>query len=82
MSPALFLTCFGIYVVAITIFGAWIARKNPSGDEFLLGGRNLPLFLTLGTTIATMIGTGSSMGSVGKAYAGGWAGSLFGSRSE
>lgn len=78
MSPTLFLTCFGIYVVAITIFGSWIARRNQSGDEFLLGGRSLPLFLTLGTTIATMIGTGSSMGSVGKAYAAGWAGSLFG----
>jgi len=78
MSPALFLTCFGVYVVAITLFGTWIARRHQSGDEFLLGGRRLPLFLTLGTTIATIIGTGSSMGSVGKAYAAGWAGSLFG----
>ena len=78
MSPTLFLTCFGIYVVAITVFGSWIARKNQSGDEFLLGGRSLPLFLTLGTTIATLIGTGSSMGSVGKAYSSGWMGSFFG----
>ena len=78
MSPTLFLTCFGIYVVAITVFGSWIARNNQSGDEFLLGGRSLPLFLTLGTTIATIIGTGSSMGSVGKAYSSGWMGSFFG----
>lgn len=78
MSPSLFLACFGLYVVAITLFGAWIARRKQSGDDFLLGGRSVPLFLTLGTTIATLIGTGSSMGSVGKAYASGWAGSLFG----
>lgn len=78
MSPTLFLTCFAIYVVAITVFGAWISRKKQTGDEFLLGGRRLPLFLTLGTTIATIIGTGSSMGSVGKAYSSGWMGSFFG----
>ena len=78
MSPVLFLTCFGIYVIAITSFGTWIARKKQTGDEFLLGGRQLPMFLTLGTTIATIIGTGSSMGSVGKAYSEGWMGSLFG----
>ena len=78
MSPTLFLTCFGIYVIAITVFGSWIARKQQSGDEFLLGGRSLPLYLTLGTTIATIIGTGSSMGSVGRAYSAGWMGSFFG----
>lgn len=78
MSPTLFLTSFGIYIVAVTVFGAWIARKKQTGDEFLLGGRSLPLFLTLGTTIATIIGTGSSMGSVGKGYSAGWMGSFFG----
>ena len=78
MSPTLFLTCFGIYVVVLTMFGSWIASRNQTGDDFLLGGRSLPLFLTLGTTIATIIGTGSSMGSVGKAYAAGWMGSFFG----
>ena len=78
MSPTLFLTCFGIYVVGITIFGAWVSKRKQSGDEFLLGGRSLPFYLTLGTTIATVVGTGSSMGSVGKAYSGGWMGSFFG----
>lgn len=78
MSPTLFLTCFGIYIIAITLFGSWMARRNRSGDEFLLGGRSLPAFLTAGTVIATIVGTGSSMGSVGKAYSAGWMGSLFG----
>ena len=55
-----------------------MAGRKQSGDDFLLGGRALPLFLTLGTTVATMVGTGSSMGAAGKAYTGGWTGCLFG----
>ena len=55
-----------------------MTRRKQSGEDFLLGGRSLPLFLTLGTTVATMVGTGSSIGAVGKGYANGWAGSLFG----
>ncbi len=78
MPPVLFLSCFGAYLIALAIFGSWFARRQQSGDEFLLGGRSLPLFLTLGTTVATMVGTGSTMGSVGKAYSAGWTASLFG----
>lgn len=78
MTPTLFLTCFGIYIVGVTIFGAWVSRRKQSGEDFLLGGRSLPLYLTLGTTIATIIGTGSSMGSVGKGYSSAWMGSFFG----
>ena len=78
MSPTLFLTCFLLYVLGTIVFGWWMTRRKQSGDDFLLGGRSLPFFLTLGTTIATMVGTGSSMGAVGKGYAGGWAGSLYG----
>lgn len=44
----------------------------------MLGGRNLPVLLIFGTTIATMVGTGSSMGAVGYAYQNGWAGTLYG----
>lgn len=59
-------------------FGWWISRSAKGGDDFLLGGRNLPFFLTLGTTVATMVGTGSSMGAVGFAYLNGWAGMIYG----
>ncbi len=78
MTPTLFLIWFGIYIVGVTIFGAWVSRRKQSGEDFLLGGRSLPLYLTLGTTIATIIGTGSSMGSVGKGYSSAWVGSFFG----
>ena len=78
MNPALFLTCFFVYIVGMIAFGWWITRRKQTGSDFLLGGRSLPFLLTLGTTIATMVGTGSSMGAVGKAYENGWSGSLYG----
>ncbi len=73
----LFFICFGIYMVAMIVLGWWVSRGQKSGDDFLLGGRRVPFLLVLGTTIATMVGTGSSMGAVGKAYSQGWAGALF-----
>jgi len=78
VSTGLFLTCFFVYIAGMIGFGCWVSRRKQSGDDFLLGGRALPLFLTLGTTVATMVGTGSSMGAVGKAYQNGWMGALYG----
>jgi len=78
MSPTLFLSVFAIYIVGMIVLSVWISRRQTSGEDFLLGNRSVPLFLILGTTVATMVGTGSSMGAVGKGYADGWAGSLYG----
>lgn len=79
MNSQIFLGTFLVYVIAMIGFGWWISRhKRGSGDDFLLGGRSIPLFLTIGTTVATMVGTGSSMGAVGFGYANGWAGALYG----
>ena len=78
MTPTLFLTVFAVYVIGMIVLSLWISRKQSSGEDFLLGNRSVPLFLILGTTVATMVGTGSSMGAVGKGYADGWAGSLYG----
>ena len=73
----LFFIIFGFYMVGMVVLGWWVSRGQKSGDDFLLGGRKVPFLLVLGTTIATMVGTGSSMGAVGKAYSLGWAGALF-----
>ena len=56
MNSQLFLITFVLYIVAMIVFGWWISRhKRGSGDDFLLGGRSVPLFLTVGTTVATMV---------------------------
>ncbi|WP_394424970.1 sodium:solute symporter family protein [Vreelandella stevensii] len=79
MNSQIFLVTFVLYIIAMIAFGWWVSRhKRGSGDDFLLGGRSVPLFLTVGTTVATMVGTGSSMGAVGFGYANGWAGALYG----
>lgn len=73
-----FLIGFLVYSTAMIWLGWYVSRNQKSSDDFLLGGRSLPMFLTLGTTVATMVGTGSSMGAVGFGYSNGWAGMLYG----
>lgn len=73
-----FIAAFIAYMLAMIAIGYLVSRNNKNGEDFLLGGRSLPLLLTLGTTVATMVGTGSSMGAVGFAYQNGWAGTLYG----
>ncbi|MCB8889589.1 sodium:solute symporter family protein [Vreelandella malpeensis] len=79
MNGPIFLAAFVGYIAVMIVFGWYVSRhKRGNGDDFLLGGRSVPLFLTVGTTVATMVGTGSSMGAVGFGYANGWAGALYG----
>ncbi len=78
MATTLFLVAFIGYVISMIALGWVVSRRQKTGEDFLLGGRDLPVFLTLGTTVATMVGTGSSMGAVGFAYENGWAGTLYG----
>ncbi|MEV2278890.1 sodium:solute symporter family protein [Nocardiopsis sp. NPDC049922] len=56
----------------------WVARRTSSGEDFLLAGRRLSTPLVMGSTLATLVGTGSSLGAVGFAYQNGWAGALYG----
>lgn len=78
MEEHIFLIAFIAYMLAMIGIGWYVSRRNSSGEDFLLGGRQLPLLLTLGTTVATMVGTGSSMGAVSFGYLNGWAGALYG----
>ena len=61
------------------IFIGWfVSRKQHGGESFLMGGRQLGFGLLLGTVVATLVGTGSSMGAVANGYINGWGGALFG----
>lgn len=51
MNSTLFLTGFGIYVLFLIWLGWFVSRNQKSGEDFLLGGRGLPLFLVLGTAL-------------------------------
>lgn len=74
----MYISVFVLYIIAMIALGWFVSRKQKTGDDFLLAGRNVPFILSLGTTVATMVGTGSSMGAVGFAYENGWAGALYG----
>ncbi|MFV8781382.1 sodium:solute symporter family protein [Microbulbifer sp. SA54] len=78
MNATFFLSIFALYIAFLIAVGWFVSRRQSSGDDFLLAGRSLPLLLTVGTTVATMVGTGSSMGAVGFGYENGWAGALYG----
>ncbi|MCQ1058885.1 sodium:solute symporter family protein [Photobacterium sp. ZSDE20] len=78
MDNVTFIIVFGLYLIGITGFGIWVSRKHKSGEDFLLAGRSLGAFLLMGTTIATCIGTGSTMGAVGTGYNNGWLGAVYG----
>ena len=78
INPVLFLTIFGVFILVMIIISVVISKKQNTGEDFLLGGRKVPAFLILGTTIATLVGTGSSMGAVGKGYSTGWIGAFYG----
>ncbi|MEN3158557.1 sodium:solute symporter family protein [Alkalimonas sp. NCh-2] len=78
MNITTFYLLFGLYMAALIGLSCLLARRQKTGDDFLLAGRNVSTRLSLGTTVATMIGTGTSMGAVGFAYTNSWAGMLYG----
>lgn len=78
MNNISFLLWFALYALAMITLGWYVSRNQKNGDDFLLGGRSMPMILTLGSTVGTMVGTGSSVGAVGFGYLNGWAGMLYG----
>lgn len=65
-------------ILFLILVGVIVSKKVKTGEDFLMGGRGLPLFLLVGTTTATYIGTGSTMGAVQFSYENGWSGMLYG----
>jgi len=78
MDSAVFLSIFIGYIAFTLLLGWYVTKNRRTGDDFLIGSRQLPFMLTLGTTVATLVGTGSSMGAVGFGYENGWAAALYG----
>ncbi|MCA9181059.1 MAG: hypothetical protein KDA51_06380, partial [Planctomycetales bacterium] len=51
------------YLCCLTLLGVWHAKRVKSGDDFALAGRKLGTTVTVGSLVATWIGTGSLFGS-------------------
>lgn len=78
MDSRYFLAGFAFYLLIMIGVSYLVSRRQRSSEDFLLAGRKVPGGLTFGSTVATMIGTGTSMGAVGFAYTHGWSGMLYG----
>lgn len=77
-GSVVYLGIFAAFLLAMLGLGIWVARRVSTGEDFIMGGRSLGVPLLLGTTLATLVGTGSSLGAVGFAFTNGWAGMLYG----
>lgn len=74
----LILSLLSVYIIGITVFGIYIGRRIENTSEFLLGDRSLHVFSLAGSTLATVLGTGATIGATGYAYQNGFAGALYG----
>lgn len=64
----LFLTVFILYISLMIVIGYFASRKSAAGTGFLTGGGHLPIFLTVCTAAATLIGSGAAMGRAGQGF--------------
>ena len=61
-----------VYLIGMVVIGIILAKRVKSSDEYLAGGRNLPLWLVTATLFATWWGGGTVLGGAGAAYNGGF----------
>lgn len=59
-----------VYLGATTAWGAWLGRGSQSGDEYFLGGRDLPWGAVLLSIVATETSTLTFLSIPGVAYSG------------
>lgn len=65
-----------IYMIAMLVIGYIAKGKIHTMDDFILGGKRFNKFALVGTIMATMVGSGMTMGAVGNVYANGIAGTM------
>lgn len=58
----------GLYLIGMLALGFFAKGQVNDMDDFILGGKRFGVFALTGTIMATMIGSGMTMGAVGNAY--------------
>ncbi len=59
-----------LYLVGVTVWGAWLGRGASGGEQYFLGGRNLPWSAVLLSVVATETSTLTFLSIPGVAYGG------------
>lgn len=67
----------GVYLLAMIVIGFVAKGHIKTMDDFILGGRRFNKFALIGTIMATMVGSGMTIGAVGTVYKSGITGSTF-----
>jgi SSS family solute:Na+ symporter len=69
MAGPSYLAVILAYLLAMGGLGLWFARRRVhTGDEFMLAGRSLPLWVMMGTLLATWVGSGTVVGGAAFIY--------------
>lgn len=73
-DQTLILVLVGLYILAMMIVGAWAGRHVKDGADFIVAGRQLPLWLNTAALIATWYGGITCLGASGNGYSTGLSG--------
>jgi solute:Na+ symporter, SSS family len=69
------LTIFTVYIIGLLAFGYFFFKKNESGDDYYVGGRNMKSYHVGLSVVATDVGGGFSIGLGGLGFVMGLSGS-------
>ncbi|MBX9975147.1 sodium:solute symporter [Cytobacillus firmus] len=65
----IYLVAVVIYLVLMALIGVYFAKKSvKNSDDFMVAGRSLPLFVVMGTLLATFVGSGTVVGGASFIY--------------
>ena len=73
-----YIVAISAYLIAIMVYGLVLARKKVKNTEdMIVGGRQIPYIILVGSLLATWCGGGGITGSAGVVYSGGpWVGAI------
>ncbi|MCD7953138.1 MAG: sodium:solute symporter family protein [Synergistaceae bacterium] len=61
-GPSFAFYCVAIYLVFISLLGVYLAKRVKNQEDYAVAGRSLPVYVLVGTLIATWMGAGTVMG--------------------
>lgn len=61
-APSFAFWCVVVYLVFISVFGIYLSKKVKNQADYAVAGRSLPIYVLVGTLIATWLGAGTIMG--------------------
>lgn len=65
----IYLVAVVLYLVFMALIGVYFGKKSvKNSDDFMVAGRSLPLFVVMGTLLATFVGSGTVVGGASFIY--------------